>query len=226
MAVVAAVPPSRDMEYWLPEPLFRGETVFCLASGPSLTQEICDKVRSRRTIVINSSCSLAPWADILFFTDSGWFHLHRSIVEEWPGLVVTMSAAAKRELPGKVRRVRGWGDPTLPKGAFPVPGAPHIRQGRSSGHTAIGLAVALGASRVAMLGYDMRVVGGREHHHGDYLRQPRNLAIYADSFVPAFAGWNETARAVGVEILNCTPGSAISEFAFADLDEVLSCCRN
>lgn len=223
---MTAQPVNRDFEYWLPEPLFKGETVFCLASGPSLTQAICDRVRGRRTIVINSSCTLAPWADVLFFTDSGWFQLHRSIVEEWPGLVISMSRTAKRELPNKVRRIRGWSDPTLPKGVFPVPGAPHVRQGRSSGHTAISLAIALGAIRVVMLGYDMRLIGDREHHHSEYIRQPRNLAIYKDDFVPAFKGWHQNALDVGVEIVNCTPGSAVTEFPFADLDEVLSCDRS
>lgn len=214
-----ARPDSREFEYWTPEPIWKDETAFVLASGPSLTAEICEKVRWRKTIAVNSSCMLAPWADVLFFTDSGWYEPRRAAVAGWPGLVISMSRTAKRELPDKVKRVKGEGDPALPP-RFPPPGAGVVQQGRSSGHTAISVAVALGARRVALLGYDMRVVADREHCHQEYTG-PRDLGIYANDFVPAFNGWRAAAEAVGVEIINCTPGSAIAEFSFADLDQVL-----
>jgi hypothetical protein len=219
---VNAQPDTREFEFWTPEPLFRGETVFCLASGPSLTQAIADKVKGRRTIVVNTSVNLAPWADVLFFTDSGWYEPRRDLVAGFEGLVISMSRTAKREKPDKVKRVQGIGDPTMgPGGGFPPQGAPGIRQGRSSGHTAIALAIALGASRVVLVGYDMRVVDGREHCHGEYTG-PRDLDQYAREFVPAFAGWHADAEAVGVEILNATPNSAVTEFRMVDLKEVLN----
>lgn len=220
---MTAQPNGREFEYWTPSPIFMGQTVFCLASGPSLTPGVVDKVKGRRCIVVNSSCMLAPWADVLFFTDGSWYEPRRALVATWPGLVISMCRTAKRELPDKVRRVQGIGDPTLPGGTFPPLGAPHIRQGRSSGHTAVALAVALGASKVPLLGYDMRLVADREHHHNEYQDQgPRDLDQYARDFVPAFNGWKDDALKVGVEIINCTPGSAVKEFPFADLDAVLS----
>lgn len=215
---------SREFEYWTPEPIFAGAMVFCLASGPSLTQEVVDKVKGRRTIVVNSSCMLAPWADVLFFTDSGWYEPRREIVKNFAGRVTSMSRTAKRELPDKVLRVKGEGDPAFPP-RFPPHGSPVIAQGRTSGHTAISLAIALGAWDVVMLGYDMRIVDGREHHHNEY-SGPRDLEQYARELVPAFAGWNKAARDIGVRILNATPGSAVTEFPFVDLDEVLTCARS
>lgn len=210
-----------ENEYWTPEPLFAGQTVFCLASGPSLTQAIVDKIKGRPTIVVNSSCMLAPWADVLFFTDSGWYEPRRDLVKNWRGRVVTMSRAAKRELPNKVLRVQGQGDPAFPP-KFPRHGAPVIQQGRTSGHTAISLAIACGAWGVVMVAYDMRVVDGREHHHNEYTG-PRDLEQYARELVPAFAGWKQAARDIGVTIVNATPGSAVTEFPFVELDEVLFC---
>lgn len=211
---------DRDFEYWTPAPLFKGETVFCLASGPSLTQEVADRIKGRRVIVVNSSCMLAPFADVLYFTDSGWYEQRREIVANWPGEVISMSRSAKRELPDKVKRIKGELMP-----GFPAMGSAAIRQGRSSGHTAVSLAISLGAARVVMLGYDMRLVGGREHCHSEY-KGPRDIDQYSREFVPAFKGWNEDALKVGVEILNCTPESAVTEFPFADLDEVLSCAQS
>lgn len=239
---------------WTPEALFSGETIVCVASGPSLTQEIADKLKAQRIIVVNSSCMLTRWTDqhplqapVLYFTDSGWYEARKELVANWPGLVVSMSRLAARELnaPGmpvmcgrsRVLRIKGCGDPdapprvrvadgVLPKvPGFPKPGSPEIQQGRSSGHTAVSLAIAMGAKRVLLVGYDMQVVNGREHHHTEY-KGPRDLNIYHNEFQRGFNGWNEAAKASGVEILNCTHGSAVTEFPFADLDEVLSCAAS
>lgn len=231
-------PNSREFEFWTPEPIFKGETVFCLASGPSLTSDVVAKLAGRRKIVVNSSYKDVPDADMLYFTDSGWFEFgrhpefcgnnlgtddrwpRRDDLEKFAGIIVSMSKSAKRVLPDRVRRVKGIGDPTIGAGSFPPLGSPGVRQGRSSGHTAVSLAVALGARRIILVGYDMRVVDGREHHHSEYVG-PRDLDQYSREFVPAFNGWNADALKVGVEIVNCTPGSAIVEFPFCDLDEVL-----
>lgn len=207
----------REFEYWTPEPLFADQTVFCLASGPSLTREVCETIRGQPSIVVNSSCMLAPFATVLYFTDSSWYEERRDLVANWPGLVVCMSRSAKRELPDKVKRVRGEGDPAFHVTSFPPPGSDFIRQGRSSGHTAISLAIAMGAKRVVMLGYDMRAVDGREHCHAEYSGE-RDLKQYASDFVPAFTGWRDAALKSGVEILNATPESAVQEFPFVSLD--------
>jgi hypothetical protein len=213
-----------EFDFWTPEPWWKGEQAFVLASGPSLSQEICDKIKGRKAIVINVSFKLAPWAPVWFFTDSSIYERYRDEIAAWPGEVITMSRTAKRELDKRVKRIKGEGDPTLPipLHGFPSLCHPCIRQGRSSGHTAISLAVALGATQIQMLGFDMRFVEGREHHHQEYTG-PRDLELYERDFVPGFEGWNAAALKAGVRILNCTPGSAVNEFPFADLDEVLSC---
>ncbi|MCW5695785.1 MAG: hypothetical protein KIS96_03510 [Bauldia sp.] len=227
-----------EEDFWTPEPIFDGKRVFVLASGPSLTPEVCEVVRGEPAIVVNSSCRAAAWADVLFFTDSGWFeHIdngrnlavfadgvpRRRVVEEWPGLVVSMSRRAKLALPAKVKRVKGEMRPD-----FPRRGAPVIRQGRSSGQTAIALAIAMGAREVILLGFDMRLVDGREHHHDDYRGKPRDLTVYGSAFVPAFGanpnmpGWNQAALDAGVTVLNATPGSALMEFPMVELALVLA----
>jgi hypothetical protein len=225
---------TRENEYWPVKPIFAGRTAFCLASGPSLTREVVDQVRGRPTIVVNSSCSLAPWASVLYFTDSSWYEPRRELVEKFAGLVVSMSRTAKLELPDKVRRIQTFGDPDL-QGEFPPAGSGLVRQGRSSGHTAISLAIAMGARQVALLGYDCRVVDGREHHHDEYLvggrrdydtekEDPRwnNKREYSTIFVRGYSGWRDAAARAGATVLNATPGSAITEFDFADLADILS----
>ncbi len=255
--------PITDWEkpIWTPEPLFAGETVFCVACGPSVPNDIAAKLVGKRVIAVNSAIYKIPAADVLFFTDAGWFEMfgedygrnkllsgkpgndvwpRRTFLERLPGLVVSFAPVAKRVLDDpaspfemarrpRVMRVKAQGAATAqPRQAgakgfeprFPPAGSREIWGGRSSGHTAISLAIAMGAKRVAMVGYDMRVVGGREHFHADY-KGGRDLSIYANEFVPGFNGWNESAWASGCEVLNCTPGSAVTEFATANLEDVL-----
>ena len=206
---------DRQDEFWTPNGF--GGDVFVIASGPSLADVDLERLRGRNTIVVNSSYAAAPWADVLFFMDNGWFYQHREIVEAWPSLVVTCSRAAKREMPNKVNRVQHETRPD-----FPPAGSPCIRGGRSSGHMAVSLAIAMGAARVVLVGFDMRIVDGRSHHHDDYA--DRNLdhqAVVLNEFVEGFEGWNAAALARGCTILNATPGSAVTEFPFVDLDDLI-----
>jgi hypothetical protein len=203
-------------DFWTPEPVFRGKKVFCCASGPSFTPEVADRLRGHHVLVINSSYRLAPWADAWFFTDSGVYDRFRREIEEFPGLIVTHSRKAKRELPRKVNRVKGIWRP-----GFAPPGSDHIRQGRSSGHSAPSFLVTAASTDIVLVGYDMRTVHGREHCHDDYAGQTRDLEIYEREFIPAFAGWHADAQAIGVRIVNATPGSALREFPIVDLADEL-----
>jgi hypothetical protein len=246
-----------EQTIWRPEPLFDSAMVFCIAPGPSLTREICDSLQGRPAIAVNAAGYMAPWADILFFTDCGWFEAgrdptycgqrgndewpRRKFVEGWRGLVVTFAPMVKRILDDpdspyplarlpRVRRVQpdqATSGQSLPMrdGRPGFPQRPGIQCGRSSGHTAPALARAMGACGACLVGYDMRVVDGREHCHSDYEGMPRDLGIYNREFLPAFEGWNAAALNDGFEIYNCTPGSAIAEFPFADLDDMLKMSR-
>jgi hypothetical protein len=198
---------------------------FVIASGPSLTRDVCDKIRGHNAIVVNASFRLAPWAPILFFTDSSFYEQYWDAVEAWNGEIVTLSKAAKRDLSDRVQLLASEGDPSLPLLDFPPAGAPAVAQGRTSGHTATSVAVAHRPAHLGLVGFDMRVVDGREHHHAEY-KGPRDLDVYASDYVPAFVGWNAAALRAGVKIWNCTPGSAVNEFEFADVDEVIACARS
>ena len=110
--------------------LFEGRRCFVLGGGPSLTREVCDRLRGRHAIVINSTARLAPWAEVLFFSDAGWFRDHRGIVDPWPGLVITASLKAYRRALDRLHLVR---PPTVKA------------ETATSGHHALDAAAALGA---------------------------------------------------------------------------------
>jgi hypothetical protein len=203
---------DRSYEFWAPPQIWKGETAYLLAGGPSLAEFDVERLRGRHVIAINSSCHRAPWAEILFFHDNAWFETHREIVEAWSGLVVSVSRAAKGTLPDKIHRVQ-----IVDRLDFMV-GHSDLKFGRSSGHTAISLAVALGAGRIVLLGYDMRLVDGRSHHHDDYSQTDEHL--YSRDFLVHFTGWQAAAEAAGVEIVNATPNSALREFPMMAFDDI------
>lgn len=213
-------PTPWENQFWIPQSLFDpAKPVFILAGGPSLANVPLDQLRGQQTISINSSAYIAQEYGlddgVLWFTDNVWWHNHKMLIMGWKGPVMTVSRAAKREAPALIRRL----EVASPAPEFPMQGAPVIRWGRSSGHTAISLAVAMGAKEIVLLGYDMRLVAGASHHHNDYDR-PAHFGVY-EEFIEHFAGWHDQAKDCGVDIWNATLGSALKEFPSINLETVM-----
>lgn len=198
--------------------IFDGKTVFILGGGNSLRGFDFERLRGLTTIALNSTAKLWPEASMLFFMDGGWFRKNREFIGEWQGMVASIAPVAKRAFPTKVLRVE-----IEHREAFPQPGISPIRWGRSSGHIAVSLAIAMGARRIVLLGYDMSAIDGLTHCHDDY--QNPDHEVYAREFIPAFTGWNADALAVGVDIVNATPGSALTEFPPVEIDDEIAMAR-
>lgn len=227
-------------DFWRVPRLWPGETLAILASGPSLTQEQASVCRGRvRTIAINDSYLLAPWADLHYFCDAKWYDWHckfespaqalfgreraMALFHGFQGLRVTLepTAAVRQHEPAlKVLR-----NDSAPKDGKPRPEGlcrepDGLRTGRNSGFQAINLAVHCGVGRILLLGYDMRATGGKTHWFGEHPR-PTGAAIYGHTFLPAFASLVAPLQELGAEVVNCTPGSALTDFPRQDLADCL-----
>lgn len=189
-------------------------TVVCLGAGPSLTATDAEILRSAGpTIAVNDAWRLAPWADVLYSSDQYWFPYHQW-VPEFRGLRV----ALELEHPGvlTMRNAGEWG-------LAQPPG--HLAHWKLSGLAAIGLAVQMGARRVLLLGYDM---GRPGHFFGAHPRGLSNAPV--DPVTPHdpyryhrgnAAMLAEQARVLGVEIANCSPGTALTCFPRMSAEEAL-----
>lgn len=164
-------------------------------------------------MAVNSSLSIAPFCDALFFSDYTWFTKRRKLIEASSTLLITTSRQVKRLAPDKIKLVKAQSGVPLRAGAG------LLRQGRNSGQTSISIVAALGANPIILLGFDMKRVAGRSHHHDEY--SSTNDKLYSHDFVPAFLGWAKVAAASGIRILNATPNSALKEFPFISIEEVL-----
>lgn len=183
-----------------------GRTVACLASGPSLNVVDCNVVRMKSlpTIVTNTTFKMAPWADVLFGFDGSWWREYRHQVDEiFPGERVTCSSSA---------RSMGAAESLLY--------APWFANFSNSGASAISLAVACGASRIILLGYDCQMTGGQTHWHGDH---PSSL-----SNAKSMKHWPRSFRNVGryakehrCEVINCSRETALECFPCQPLESVL-----
>lgn len=87
-----------------------------------------------------------------------------------------------------------------------------IHQGGNSGYQLLNLVYLWGAARVLLLGYDMRLTN-KTHWHGNHVRMPNPTGHSLAECVKAF----DTIQPLDCEVLNCTPGSAVKRFPFADL---------
>src|SRR5580765_1895454 len=95
-------------QYWKVEPVWAGEPCAILASGPSMSQQVADAVRRLRTVVVNNTFRLAPWADILYAADSRWWHaaVNKDLVT-FQGKRVSVHAIGE-ELPGNDVALLRW----------------------------------------------------------------------------------------------------------------------
>lgn len=195
--------------------LWPGSTVVCLATGPSLVQSDVDACRGRaRVIAIKHAYDLAPWADVVYGagvdSTKWWQRAGERVAATHQGLRFTLDPTA-----AAWASVLRWGGET---GLSTDP--ERLALGRNSGYQAINLAVLLGATRVLLLGYDMkRAAGDRENFYDGPTKGPAHR--YAD-WRPFFESMVEPLARLGVTVINCTPDSALDVFPKMTLAEALA----
>lgn len=191
--------------------IWDGQTVVCMASGPSLTADDCAFVKGRaHAIAVNDAWKLAPWADVLYSSDRPWWTKHRG-VPEFAGLKISMGEPY-RQFPD-IRVLKNAGV----KGVELKPDG--LKNGRTSGYAAINLAVHFGARRIVLLGYNMGWIGGRSHFFGRHVglknEDPAQFLTHYDTIVAPL-------KALGVDVVNCTPHSRLTVFPMASVREVFA----
>ena len=195
------------MNYWSVPRMFEGRTIAVLASGPSMSQAVADKIHAAGVpaIVVNNTFRLAPWASILVANDLEWWRA----TDDWKDFAgFRVCSQPGRAIEG-VQRLRVTAD----FGFDPDPSC--IRFGSNSGYQAVHIGIQTGASRILLCGFDMH--GG--HWHGPHKEPLRNPQPHR------FARWIKRFRDLrdqGSEIVNCTPGSKLDCFPMADLEDVLT----
>lgn len=179
-----------------------------IASGPSLTKEDVDRVKSLNVIVINDNYKLAPWADILYACDPQWWDWHDGVDFKGKKYTQDKESADKYGL-NYIEGVNEYGLSESPK---------KIHTGSNSGIQAINLAYHLGAREIILLGYDQQATGGKSHWFGDH---PNGVVSNWSKWTGLYADVAKHAEELGLKIINCTRETSLTCFTRKSLEDVL-----
>jgi len=221
-------------------PAWAGETAVLLGAGPSLTMEQVDIVQAAhaagraRCIAVNDTYLVAPWADAQYAADAHWHRWHtEGIAKPMLGLTAEMVRGRWAAFAGQKCTIENSGgtvaDPavhmlrnkTFPNHSMGLSTDPQaLVTGRNSGFQALNLSILAGVKRVILLGFDGQPAGAASHFNGGHPRPTPDAAyaLYRAAMVEAKAA----IAAAGVDVLNCSPGSAITAFPMVVLEDALS----
>lgn len=155
---------------------------------------------------------VAPWADVLYACDRVWWDWHYEDTKDFDGLRITRDPFARDKYPDLI-----W-----------IEGEAHsnglskrqdsIVNGEIGGYQAINLAINFGAKKILLIGYDMRTIKGLSHWHGDH---PNRQKTFFHLHVGHFRNMVDDLKERNIEVVNCTPESAIDAFPFGNLEDKL-----
>lgn len=231
---------------WKIPRMWEGGECWIIGGGPSLSeqfeipQDVIDKVISgeetiatyspflssihdKHIIGVNAAFLLGNWIDITFFGDGGFYRDNARELNKVDKMKITCNINAKKMARMKgvkfIHRDRNHSVGISKKKGF-------VSWNGNSGAAAINLAVHLGAKRIYLLGFDMKVgVNKRQHWHSHYNsgkkgpRDPRKLPFHRH--LKGFPMIAKEAKKQGIEIINVSPNSAIKSFKRVSLNEVI-----
>lgn len=202
-------------------PLYRGwEVAVVCASGPSFSPaQAAIVVEARRrglcnVVAINRQYETVPNADVLYATDGAFWDVYLPDIYRagFQGELWTQhEGAAKRH---GLRHVKAIPGDRLP------PEPDWITQGGNSGHAGIQLTARFGATRIVLCGFDLcRPADGKKHNHADHPAPLGNGNPV--SWLPRFTPLAHDLQAAGIQVVNCSPGTALTVFPRATIQEAL-----
>ncbi len=204
---------------WTIPPIWTDETVFIIGGGPSVNEAPLHLIYERRVIGVNSAFELGSWIDVCWFGDMRWFEWNAKKLRYFGGLKLTCANSA------------------FPKGEC-WPGVHHVKRenkrgiwsrtpnkvywNNNSGASAINLAYHLGAKKIVLIGFDMKMVNGEHNYHNSH--KPHHTPksnIYQERFIPRFNVIKQDATRLGLQIINTSMNSALEVFDKVRLENAL-----
>lgn len=168
-----------------------------ICTGQSLTAAQVENVRVQHAagrclaVAVSNAWELAPWADALVSNDRAWWQ-HHSAAMGFPG----------RKFAG----VQVRGTELLRSNRTYESGCNSGLQGMRVAHEY------LGATRILLIGLDMH----GSHYFGPHPTPLRNTTPQRfEKMLRQFKRWR------GCQVVNCSPGSALTQFPMGDLFEAL-----
>lgn len=195
--------------------MWDGATVYILGGGYSLLEEKLELIHNKRVIGVNTSFMLGDWVDVCWFGDARWYEWNIVDLSEFGGLKACCCGALMDKPEVKVLK-RGKSMGIDPRPNF-------VSWNRSSGGSAINLAVHFGAKRIVLLGFDMKPSDNQGENNWHNLHKVKAHYNSFPRFLEAFPHIGKDAEDLSIEIINSTMCSLIPEDIFSKipLEEVV-----
>lgn len=209
------------------EGICEGRTVCLIATGPSLTLEQIAAARAKGFVLFgcNNVWEITPDLAVLYASNEGWWAQYWcNRLKDYPAQKWTTSREAARKFQ------INW---IAERDAYGLSNNPaRVHHGHGSGYTMLNLAYLMGASRVVLLGYDLKYASdyrGEEknigssprHYFGEYpsalLHWPK-VSVTAGVHTGLLKYYERVAEQGSIEIVNCTPNSALTCFPMKDIN--------
>jgi hypothetical protein len=192
------------------------KTGIILASGPSLTQAQIDYALASGafTIAINATYQKALTANVMYAGDYLTFKEYiADIRKRFKGEMWSQDSTSCARWPD-IHRVRAANRDGLGKDGM-------IHLNGNSAFQAINLLYVWGYKRIVLLGVDMKLgPNGEKHHHEDHPK-PLVQALVFFEWIHKSARLAIDLKNAGIEVLNATPGSALTCWPVVKLEDVV-----
>jgi len=196
-----------------------GKTCVIAASGPSLTDEQVRLVEEWNVAIIAVNTTFKKFADpeVVYACDYLWLKHHvaevRAKFKNFSTQIWTQDRSSAERF--NLNFVRQTSRPGLGKKTLQVNG--------NSGAGAINLAYLFGCRRILLIGFDMKLgPKGERHWHKDHPAPLVQNQPFGE-WLHKFDTLAKDLKAEGVEVVNCTPGSALTVFPMSTLQKELAC---
>ena len=202
-------------KYWTIPKLWSGDC-FIIGGGTSLKEFPFDRLKDKRVIGCNAAYTLgAIVCDFVCFGDYGWFLLHKEKLASYKSIIITNAPFSEKETRNTNVRVCRREDG-------------YVRDKRdelgwfmNTGSTAIELAAKMGAKRIYLLGFDMKLTNGENNWYENIKDKPKKEVF------PKFLRWfprfkNQFEKLFpDVEVINANLDSGLDIYPKIDWKELL-----
>jgi hypothetical protein len=210
----ASNPNFNPYKYGSIESVWKNETVYIVAGGSSLSGFDFNRLKGKKVIAINKAFAYLPFADYLYWTDTRFYLWYKSEIDKLACKKVTASTNPK-DLTEDVILLRNSGSRIIDMAND------RLTAGNNSGFGALNLALKLGASKIYLLGYDMKYTNNKAHFHDGYPSASNNREHIYAGMIRYFEDNAHLINAMA-EVYNTNPNSSLTCFKFCSLDGALS----
>ena len=194
---------------WSVPKLWEKSDAFVIGGGPSIKDLDLTPIHNKKVIGVNNAFTLGHWVDICYFGDCRWWDWNIDLIRDYPCLKVTCCERLDKNRHLFVLKRQPQGFSNNPD---------RLAWNGNSGASAINLAHLLGAKRIFLVGFDMKMSEGKHNWHKDHKHVPPE-DIYETKFIPQFKRFVKVIKKHDLQIFNLNPDSALDLFPFMSLEE-------